>query len=162
MWYCSNKVSCTDILRNKIPVAYLFFSPSLGLLIVNLQSDARKEFNGSIARRTPQAWKSLCAILSWWRKIIDIILTYNSAERNTIDNGHKRDKTETEKISIPFKSHSKWMSFYKRTQTEFSPKRFVHQTGYYNHLSECLVPLQYFQYYSFSLWPINLIPMSKA
>jgi hypothetical protein len=34
----------------------LFFSPSFGLLIVNLQSDARKEFKGSIARRTPQAW----------------------------------------------------------------------------------------------------------
>lgn len=34
---------------------YLFFSPSFGLLIVNLQSDARKEFKGSIARRTPQA-----------------------------------------------------------------------------------------------------------
>jgi hypothetical protein len=37
---------------------YLFLSPSFGLLIVNLQSDARKEFKGSIARRTPQAWNT--------------------------------------------------------------------------------------------------------
>jgi hypothetical protein len=43
------------ILVNQTTVAYLFFSPSFGLLIVNLQSDARKEFKGSIARRTPQA-----------------------------------------------------------------------------------------------------------
>ena len=102
MWYHSNKVTCTDILRNKIPVAYLFFSPSFGLLIVNLQSDARKEFNGSIARRTPQAWKGLHATLSWWRK--NSWCNSSSVERNTIDNGHKIGKTgTTTKISIHLK-----------------------------------------------------------
>lgn len=44
-----------NILGIRTQVAYLFFSPSFGLLIVNLQSDAKKEFKGSIARRTPQA-----------------------------------------------------------------------------------------------------------
>ena len=34
---------------------YLFFSTSLGKLIVNLQREARNEFNGSTAWRTPHA-----------------------------------------------------------------------------------------------------------
>lgn len=34
---------------------YLFFSASMGKMIVNLQRDARKEFKGSTARRTPHA-----------------------------------------------------------------------------------------------------------
>jgi hypothetical protein len=36
---------------------YLLFSASFGKLIVNLQSDARKEFKGSTAWRTPHAWE---------------------------------------------------------------------------------------------------------
>jgi hypothetical protein len=35
---------------------YLLFSASFGKLIVNLQSDARKEFKGSTAWSTPHAW----------------------------------------------------------------------------------------------------------
>lgn len=38
-------------------IIYLLFSASLGKLIVNLQRDARNEFNGSTARRTPHAYK---------------------------------------------------------------------------------------------------------
>lgn len=37
---------------------YLFFSTSLGKLIVNLQREARNEFNGSTAWRTPHACDS--------------------------------------------------------------------------------------------------------
>lgn len=51
--------------------------------MVNLQSDARKEFKGSIARRTPQAWKNLSREVN----------QHNYLERNTLEN-KKRGKTE--------------------------------------------------------------------
>jgi hypothetical protein len=56
--YYSNKVIKQYAQQNSSRqewVAYLFFSASFGLLIVNLHSDARKEFKGSIAQRIPHA-----------------------------------------------------------------------------------------------------------
>lgn len=45
---------------------YLLLSTSFGMLIVNLQRDARKEFKGSTAWRTPQA----CAAKTTFLKFV--------------------------------------------------------------------------------------------
>lgn len=54
---------------------HLLLSGSEGILIVNLHREAKNEFNGSTARRTPQAW----VITTWHNLSSNLEVKYQSS-----------------------------------------------------------------------------------
>lgn len=122
-------------------IIYLLFSASLGKLIVNLQRDARNEFNGSTARRTPHACK-----VSLRKSAIPLRIA-----KLQIDSHKTIYIRWQKKVALQNRSSSwlLWATTFKKW-TEFVWEGAPSNCDY---LSKRLISFQYFQYNSLSLRP---------
>lgn len=118
----------------------------MGKLIVNLQRDARKEFKGSTARRTPHACIVMKQIigLSYFNKNMELskkmklLLYIFEQKKNQNPSRQKNIKGGAEAIEY----------FSKCSQDKSSVNKLS-----FGYLGEGLISLQYFQHNSLSLWP---------